>query len=84
MGYEIPIKTKKVNKKFQDVINNIYDTLLEQYLILEKYAHVDFQTLFQQIKRPSDAEIKEWIKAQKKNIAQKEAGRPPVLNKNGE
>lgn len=84
VGYEIPIKTKKINKKFQEVINNIYDTLLEQYLILEKYSHVDFQSLFQQIKRPSDAEIKEWIKAQKKNIAQKEAGRPPVLNKNGE
>ena len=53
-------------------------------MILEKYTHVDFQSLFQQIQRPTDAEIKDWIKLQKKNIAQKEATMPPVLVKNGE
>jgi len=84
VGYEVTIKTKKINNKFQAVINNIYDTLLEQYMILEKYTHVDFQSLFQQIQRPTDAEIKDWIKLQKKNIAQKEATMPPVLVKNGE
>jgi hypothetical protein len=84
VGYEVIIKTKKINNKFQSVINNIYDTLLVQYMILEKYAHVDFQALFQQIQRPSDSVIKDWIKQQKKNIAQKEANKPPVLVKNGE
>ena len=84
VGYEVTIKTKKINNKFQSVINDIYDTLLNQFLILEKYPHVDFQALFLQIQRPSDTEIKEWIKKQKKNIAQKEANKPPVLTKNGE
>ncbi len=81
---ENDIRNKKSTARLNKFSNDIYDSLMSHYLILEKYPHVDFQSLFDAIKRPTDAEIIDWIKEQKRIITQKEAEQLPVLSKNGE
>ena len=84
VNFSFMIKQNKMNKKFDDFITEVYNTLLAHFRILEKYQQIDFQTLFQQIKRPTDDEIKRWIREQKKIILAEEAKQDPVLKKNGE
>ncbi|MBS1511798.1 MAG: toll/interleukin-1 receptor domain-containing protein [Bacteroidetes bacterium] len=83
-NFETDILNKKITTRLNNFSNDIYDTLMKHFLILDKYPAVDFQAMFNAIPRPTDAEIIDWIREQKKQINEKEAKLLPVLVKNGE
>ena len=78
--YSIKNRTKAITEFF----NRLYDFMMGVYKIYQRYPHVDFVACCDEVAKPDDNEIKEWIREQKKIIAQKEAERPPILFKNGE
>jgi hypothetical protein len=89
LTYEYEIRySKKESEKLFNFKRGLHDTLLEQRLaineIIQKYIHIDFLNLFKTIKKPTDDEIRHWVKEQKKKIKEKEAEREPRLKKNEE
>jgi TIR domain len=79
--FDMAIKHNKPNAKLSALILEIHNVLFKQYKIIEKYINkgVDFNSIFQQIQRPSDTEIIDWVKSQKN----KEDGKFPRLGTNG-
>jgi hypothetical protein len=74
---------KKQSKAVTEFFSRLYDFMIDVYKIYQRYPHVDFVACCDEIDKPDDERIKEWIREQKKIILENEAKQLPVLKKYG-
>lgn len=78
--YEYHISNKKPSKALTKRMQDIYRDVNSYFLVLDKYSgQIDFTTFFDNIEKPDDQTLKNWIRVQKRQFSQVESDSFPVL-----
>ncbi len=77
--FEYLIIKKEWSPELVKLKQDFCDTLNECWSILDGHSNIDFQQLIQAIPKPTDAEVKAWIKEQKEKQTIIEAEHKPFL-----
>ena len=79
--FEYLIIKKEWSPELVKLKQDFCDTLNECWSILDNHSNIDFQQLIQAIPKPTDDEVKNWIKEQKEKQTKIEAEHKPLLVK---
>lgn len=77
--FEYLIIKKEWSPELVKLKQDFCDMLNECWSILDGHSNIDFQQLIQAIPKPTDAEVKQWIKEQKEKQIIIEADHKPFL-----
>lgn len=75
---EAIITSNRTNGKLTEFKNYIYDTFLASYKMVND-KKLDFYTFVAKVDIPTDEDLREWIKAEKKNERDFDSDNPPIL-----